>query len=111
MRKQLEGLGRSNVGYQITYRFKPKLMLQVEKQDRVIDASFRLYGELQAEHYSMAFLWNPCNVLMRMHKKKQKKEHFLYIGRRVVVIATGANLLDTKYKIYGYNDDLRGTIN
>ena len=28
-----------------------------------------------------------------------------------VLIATGANLLDTKYEFYGFNDDLRGTIN
>ena len=29
--------------------FKPKLMLQVEKESRVIDASFRLYGEFYAK--------------------------------------------------------------
>ena len=43
--------------------------------------------------------------------KKKKKWHVLYIGGRAVLIDTGANLLDTKYKFYGFNDDLRGTIN
>ena len=48
-------------------------MLQVEKQDRVIDASFRLCGELYTEIYSKVFLWNPWNVLMRMHRRKKEK--------------------------------------
>ena len=30
---------------------------------------------------------------------------------RAVQIATGSNLLDTKYEFYGFNDDLRDTIN
>ena len=60
----------------------------------------------------MAFLWNSWNVLMRMRRrKKEKKGHFLYIGGRAVLIATGANLLDTKYEFYGFNDDLKDTIN
>ena len=42
---------------------------------------------------------------------KKKKGHFLYIGGRDVLIATGANLLDTTYDFYEYNDDLRDTIN
>ena len=44
-------------------------------------------------------------------KKKKKKGHFLYIGDRAIQIATGSNLLDTKYEFYGFNDDLRETIN
>ena len=43
--------------------------------------------------------------------EKEKKGHFLYIGGRAVLIATGANLLDTKYVFYGFNDDLKDTIN
>ena len=42
---------------------------------------------------------------------KKKKGHFLYIGGRAIQIATSANLHDTKYKFYAFNDDLRGTIN
>ena len=40
-----------------------------------------------------------------------KKAHFLYIRGRATIIATGSNLLDTKYKFYGFNDDLSDTIN
>ena len=43
--------------------------------------------------------------------KKKPKQHFLYIRGRTVQIATGSNLLDTKYEFYGFNDDLRETIN
>ena len=35
----------------------------------------------------------------------------MYIEGRAVLIATGSNLLDTKYELYGFNDDLRDTIN
>ena len=41
----------------------------------------------------------------------KKKGHFLCIGGKAVLIATGANLLDTKHEFYGFNDDLRDTIN
>ena len=41
---------------------------------------------------------------------KKKKGHFLYIGGRAVLIATGSILLDTKYEFYELNDDLRDTI-
>ena len=34
----------------------------------------------------MVFLWNPWNVLMRMHTRKC---HFLYIEGRAVLITTG----------------------
>ena len=44
-------------------------------------------------------------------RRRKKKGHFLYIGGRAVQIATGANLLDTKYEFYGVNDDLKDTIN
>ena len=46
---------------------------------------------------------------MRIHRKK--KWHFLYIRGRAVLIVTGANLLDTKYGFYRFNDHLRDTIN
>ena len=59
----------------------------------------------------MAFLWNPWNVLTRMRRRRKKKGHFLYIGGRAVLIATGTKLLDTKYTFYGFNDDLIETIN
>ena len=42
---------------------------------------------------------------------KKKKGHFLYIRGRAVLITTVANLLDTKYEFYRFNDDLRDTIN
>ena len=37
----------------------------------------------------------------------------MYIGGsyRAILIATGSNLLDTKYKFYEFNDDLSDTIN
>ena len=41
----------------------------------------------------------------------KKKGHSLYIGGRAILIATSSNLLDTKYKFYGFNNDLRETIN
>ena len=44
-------------------------------------------------------------------KKNKKKVFFLYIGTRAILIATGANLLDTKEEFYGFIDHLRGTIN
>ena len=44
-------------------------------------------------------------------RRRKKKGHFLYIGDRAIQIATGANLLDTKYEFYGVNDDLKDTIN
>ena len=37
-----------------------------EKQYRVINTSFRLYGGFYAEKYSKVFLWNEWNVLTRM---------------------------------------------
>ena len=42
--------------------------------------------------------------------RRRKKGHFLYFGGRAVLIATGANLFDTKYEFYGFNDDLKDTI-
>ena len=41
----------------------------------------------------------------------KEKGHFLYITGRAVLITTGTNLLNTKYEFYGFNDDLRDTIN
>ena len=46
-----------------------------------------------------------------LDKDETEKGHFLYIGDIAVLIITGANLLDTKYEFYRFNDDLRGTIN
>ena len=42
---------------------------------------------------------------------KKKKGTFCTLGGRIVQNATGSNLLDTKYKFYGFNDDLRNNIN
>ena len=42
-----------------------------------------------------------------LNKDVKKKGHFLYIGGRVII----TNLLDIKYEFYGFNDDLRDTIN
>ena len=42
---------------------------------------------------------------------QKKNEHFLCIGDRTILITNGFNLLDTKYEFYGFNDDLRDTIN
>ena len=47
---------------------------------------------------------------MRMHRNKKKR--IVYVHQdRAVLIATNTNLLDTKYKFYGFNNDLRDTIN
>ena len=47
---------------------------------------------------------------MRMQKRR-KKDTFYTSRGRAVLIATSSNLLDTKYKSYGFNIDLRETIN
>ena len=44
-------------------------------------------------------------------RKKKEKGHFLYIRGRAILITINANFLDTKYKFYGFSDDLRDTIN
>ena len=44
-------------------------------------------------------------------QKEKEKGHILYIGVRAILIATSANFLDTKYEFFGFNDDLRDTIN
>ena len=75
-------------------------MVQVEKQDRIIDASF---GLKILNGIYMEFM------LMRM--KRRKKGRFLYIGSRAILITTIANLLDTKCEFYGFNDKLMDTIN
>ena len=41
----------------------------------------------------------------------KKKDTFYTMGGRAVQMATGSNLLDTKYKFYGFNEYLRETIN
>ena len=51
--------------------------------------------------------------LIKECRKKKKKGHFLYIVGKAVLITTSANLLDTKYELYGlygFNDDLRDTV-
>ena len=42
-----------------------------------------LYSEFYAEKYSKVFLWNAWNVLMRMHRKKEKYDTFfkLWVGK------------------------------
>ena len=44
-------------------------------------------------------------------RRKKKKRQVLYIGNSGILTATGANLLDIKYQFYGFNDNLRDTIN
>ena len=59
----------------------------------------------------MAFPRNSQNVLRRMHRKR-KIRHFLQIRvRSFLIITTGFNLLDTKYEFYGFNNNLKDTIN
>ena len=43
--------------------------------------------------------------------RKKKKDTFWYIVGGLFLIATRANLLDTKYEFHGFIDDLKGTIN
>ena len=69
-------------------------------------------------HYSLlkrlasyeVFLWNPRNVLMRMHRRK-KYETFCTCAGRDDKITTSAKLLDITYKSYGFSADLIETIN
>ena len=87
------------------------LCCKQRKKDRVIDASFRLYGEFQVEKFSLAFLWNFMKCLNEDIQKEKKNEHFLCLGSKAVLITTDANFLDTKYEYYGFNYDLRDTLN
>ena len=48
--------------------------------------------------------------LIKDTQKEKEKRTLLYIVGKAVLIATGANLLDTKYELYGFSDDLRDTI-
>ena len=41
----------------------------------------------------------------------KKIRQFLYIRGRAILITTGSNLCDIKYEFYGFNDDLRDTMN
>ena len=43
-------------------------------------------------------------------QKEEKGQHFLYIGGQAVLITMGAKLLDTKYELYRFNDDLKTTL-
>ena len=43
--------------------------------------------------------------------KEKRSGHTRLIGGRVILITTGAKLLDTKYVFCGFNDDLIETIN
>ena len=95
--KQLIHLGYVQdeiLGTTILTVLSQNLCCKQRKQDGVIDASFRLYGEFQAEKYSMVFLWNSWNDLTRMQRKK---DTYCTSGGSAVLIATGANLLNTKY--------------
>ena len=44
-------------------------------------------------------------------QKKKKGQYILYIRGGAILIATDPNLLDTKYKFYGFKDDLGDIIN
>ena len=48
------------------------LCCRYSKQHKVMDASIRLCDEFQSEKYSMAFLWNPWNILTRIRRRKKK---------------------------------------
>ena len=52
-----------------------------------------------------------CMKFIECLNKDAKKKYFLFIRSRAVLIATCAKLLNTQYKFYGFNDDLRDTIN
>ena len=43
--------------------------------------------------------------------RRRKEDTFCTSGGRAIQIATGSNLLDTKYELYEFSDDLRDTIN
>ena len=45
-----------------------------------------------------------------LNEDAKKKDTFCTLGSRDVQITTGSNLPDTKYKFYGFNDDLKDTI-
>ena len=85
-------------------------MQQVEKLDRVVDASFRFHYEFQVEKYLKVFLWNPQNVLMRMHRRKKKITLAVH-HEQDDQIAISAKLLDIMHESYGFSTDLTETIN
>ena len=80
-----------------SYHFSQNLCCKYINQDRVIDAVFRICGKFYAERYSKVFVWNPWNVLMRMHRRKKNDISCTLLGRDKQ-IATSANLLDIIYE-------------
>ena len=42
--------------------------------------------------------------------QRSEKDTFYTSRGKAILIATSSNLLDTKYKSYGFNNDLRDTI-
>ena len=85
-------------------------MLQVEKQDTVIDASFKLHGEFYTEN-TQKYSLESMKCLNKDAQKKKEKRKFLDIRGRAILITTDSILLDTKYEFNGFNDDLRDTTN
>ena len=58
----------------------------------------------------MALIWNFMKCLNEDAQKEEKGQHFLYIGGQAVLITMDAKLLDTKYELYRFNDDLKTTL-
>ena len=78
-------------------------MLQIGQQNRVIDISFGGHGDSRLK----STWW----YLYGLNKDvKKKKDTFCTAGGRAILIATGSNLLDTKYEFYRFNDYVRETI-
>ena len=107
--QQLIHLRGWNFGYHKTYRFRPKLMLQLEKARLSYWCQFQISRWILRWKYSKVFMWNPWNVLIRMHRRKNKT--FCTSTGRDDQVATSAKLLDITYESYGFSSDLIETIN
>ena len=92
-------------GYHKTHRFTQTCAVGRANNKhihRVIDANFRLHGELQAESYSMVFLWKPQNVLMSMCRRRKKENDTfctLGIGMTKSVLPTNSSTSNISFMV------------
>ena len=105
--EQLICLRGWNFSYHKSYRFKPKLILQVEK---AIDASFRLYGEWKI---LKGISVESMECLNKDAYKKERKTMLSvhpWVGT-IKSLPVPNYLIYTTDKSYGFSGDLTETIN
>ena len=82
------------------------------REARSLVSDFMLNSILK--QYSKLFLWNPWNVLRRMHKRKKEKRTFSVhslVGTIKSLPVSKCLILHTLYKSYRISGDLTETIN